>query len=100
MEYATEYATGRLVRTGRLLRGEGVVAADVELRWDVVRPDEGPDDWAGSFESATWAALDPGVYRLETSDGRSGEILVRHVNLPITRSQSMRVEFAGAGPPP
>ncbi|HEX9692215.1 MAG TPA: hypothetical protein VGA22_08960 [Gemmatimonadales bacterium] len=81
--------------SGRLLKGEAVVADNVEF-W-IARGNEGPADWNGTVELPPGAHVDAdATYRVVLEDGRQGS--VRVTNVGASDETPHTVGFRGAGP--
>jgi len=76
--------------------GSTVLVENVEV-WLEVSQTRGLQDWRGSFQLPLGQRLDAGgTFRLETIDGRAGNIMLPSVS--FGGGPSTRVTFEGAGP--
>ena len=83
--------------SGNIQDGNQVLVENAEGILFVNAPPGRMKSWHGTFDLPTGKHIEVGGrYRLELSDGRSGEILIKRVHLNSTGMNA--VEFQGSGP--
>jgi hypothetical protein len=82
---------------GRILDGDIILAADVEVMLEVITPPLGPKSWHGALVlSDPWPLEPSGLLRLELEDGRSGTILVSNTEYSTPGQTTVLFEGTGA----
>ena len=84
---------------GKIIDQQGQVVAEMDVWVEVVQERLGGlESWRGACELPDdhRVTIKEAKYRLELSDGRSGDIIVTNLNMPGSASANLR--FQGTGP--
>lgn len=81
---------------GTIKKSDKVILEDIDVWITVIKPPLGAQEWRGNFKASPGQIQMGSQYKLILEDGRSGEILVK--NLEIRNSGPMFVHFIGTGP--
>jgi hypothetical protein len=86
--------------TAKIFSGTKLVADGITIQIDERNPEIAPSTWNGWFRAPTSTGITAGEYRVELSDGRSGNIRVSSASYGAKagKSSTLRVQFSSNGP--